>query len=72
MAPPAEVVGLVERFEEQREDYRRGRYNEAQLREDFLNRFFKAVGWDDLSGLFCPGAFRRGGLEAACVTRACR
>lgn len=46
MAPPAVVVGLVERFEEQREDYRRGRYNEAQLRDDFLNPLFKALGWD--------------------------
>ena len=46
MTPPAEVLRLVERFEEQREDYRRGRYNEAQLRQDFLNPFFKALGWD--------------------------
>ena len=46
MTPPAEVVGLVERFEEQHEDYRSGRYNEAQLRQDFLNPFFQALGWD--------------------------
>ena len=46
MAPPREVVKLVERFDRQREDYRSGRYNEAQLRQDFLNPFFEALGWD--------------------------
>ncbi len=46
MTPPGEVVDLVERFEEQREDYRSGQYNEAQLREEFLNPLFAALGWD--------------------------
>ena len=44
MPPPAEVARLVERFQEQREDYRSDRYNEAQLREGFLNPFFKVFG----------------------------
>ena len=46
MTPPAHVVGLVERFDSHREAYRSGRYNEAQVRQDFLNPFFKAMGWD--------------------------
>jgi len=29
-----------------RETYRGGQYNEAQLREEFLNPFFEALGWD--------------------------
>jgi len=40
------VAGLVERFASHREAYRSGAYNEAQLREEFLNPFFEALGWD--------------------------
>ena len=46
MAVPDAVVQLVERFEQQREDYRSGRYNETQLRRDFLDPLFAALGWD--------------------------
>lgn len=67
MASPADVARLVERFAEQRQDYRSGRYNEAQLRQDFLNPFFEALGWDVLPRLYRPGAIRLG----ACSGRAC-
>ena len=44
-APP--VIGqLVEKFAEHRETYRRTGYNETQLRQDFLDPFFVALGWD--------------------------
>ena len=44
-APP--VIGeLVERFENHREIYCSADYNEAQLRQEFLNPFFEALGWD--------------------------
>jgi hypothetical protein len=46
MKAPDQVAELVERFEQHRDTYRSGRYNEAQLREEFLNPFFKALGWD--------------------------
>ena len=46
MAVPDAVVRLVERFGQQREDYRSGRYNETQLRRDFLDPLFAALGWD--------------------------
>ena len=46
MAVPDAVVQLVERFKQQREDYRSGRYNETQLRRDFLDPLFAALGWD--------------------------
>ncbi|MCL5107332.1 MAG: N-6 DNA methylase [Chloroflexi bacterium] len=46
MAAPPEIVELVDRFEEQHEAYRSGRYKEAQLRQEFINPFFKALGWD--------------------------
>ena len=43
---PQAVFDLVARFEEQRQDYRSGPYREAQLRQDFINPFFRALGWD--------------------------
>ena len=46
MPPPASVVELVERFDSNLEAYRSGGYNEAQLRQEFLNPFFEALGWD--------------------------
>jgi len=46
MAPPAAVAELVDRFQSHRDAYRSGQYNEAQLREEFLNPFFEALGWD--------------------------
>jgi len=46
MSPPAVIRELVDRFDSHRETYRGGQYNEAQLREEFLNPFFEALGWD--------------------------
>jgi predicted type IV restriction endonuclease len=46
MAAPAEVGRLVEQFGLHRQRYRASEYGEAQLREEFINPFFKALGWD--------------------------
>ena len=46
MTVPAIIQDLVNRFRDSRELYRSGRYNEAQLRQEFLNPLFKALGWD--------------------------
>jgi hypothetical protein len=46
MTAPAVIAELVARFESQRETYQSDSYNEAQLREEFLNPFFEALGWD--------------------------
>jgi hypothetical protein len=46
VAAPKEIVELVERFESNRKDYKSGGYNEAQLRQEFIGPFFKALGWD--------------------------
>jgi type I restriction-modification system DNA methylase subunit len=45
-AAPPEIVDLVARFREHRDDYLRGDYNETQLRQDYLDPFFVALGWD--------------------------
>ncbi len=46
MPAPAIIVDLVERFEQNKADYRAGNYNETQLRREFLDPFFEALGWD--------------------------
>lgn len=46
MTPPAVVEELVERFQAQIESYRADTYNETQLRREFLDPFFEALGWD--------------------------
>ena len=43
---PPEVLTLVEHFDRNRDDYKSGQYNEAQLRQQFLNPLFEALGWD--------------------------
>jgi len=44
----AKVSELVERFSLQIDSYKRNDYNETQTRQDFINPFFKALGWDIL------------------------
>jgi type I restriction-modification system DNA methylase subunit len=41
-----EISALVERFERNREAYLSGEYNETQLRREFIDPFFAALGWD--------------------------
>jgi hypothetical protein len=46
MTAPENVRQLVQRFENNLESYRSGKYNETQLRREFLDPFFEALGWD--------------------------
>jgi len=46
MAAPQPVLELIERYNRNRAAYRSQQYNEAQLRIEFLNPFFEALGWD--------------------------
>ena len=46
MAAPKEIIDLVERFENNKESYKSGHYNETQVRREFVDPFFKALGWD--------------------------
>lgn len=48
MTAPREVLVLVQRFERGRDAYRSPAYNETQLRREFLDPFFLALGWDVL------------------------
>jgi type I restriction-modification system DNA methylase subunit len=44
-APPR-IVELVETFERNIESYKGQGYSEAQVRQQFINPFFEALGWD--------------------------
>ncbi|MDN3564973.1 N-6 DNA methylase [Paeniroseomonas aquatica] len=46
MTIPDSIRKLVKRFDEQSPAYLLGSYNETQVRIDFIDPFFKALGWD--------------------------
>jgi len=46
MPAPEIIVQLVHKFKDNLDAYRAGTYNEAQLRQEFINPFFAALGWD--------------------------
>jgi|WetSurMetagenome_2_1015567.scaffolds.fasta_scaffold00020_59 hypothetical protein len=46
MGLPKVIIDLIGRFEQHRDSYKSGQYNETQLRREFLDPFFKALGWD--------------------------
>jgi hypothetical protein len=46
MSAPQKIHDLVELFERNAETYRSPHYNEAAVRQEFINPFFKCLGWD--------------------------
>lgn len=46
MPAPKNISELVERFRLHKDAYRASSYNETQVRREFLDPFFKALGWD--------------------------
>lgn len=46
MSAPKAIQDFVARFAENRDVYCSSEYNETQLRREFLDPFFKALGWD--------------------------
>jgi type I restriction-modification system DNA methylase subunit len=46
MTAPKEILELIERFDNNREAYRSGAYNETQLRREFVDPLFQLLGWD--------------------------
>lgn len=43
--PPPQLKQLAERFDENIEAYRSPGYNKTQVRLEFINPFFEALGW---------------------------
>lgn len=46
MPAPQSIRDLVQRFQSQSASYHKSSYNETELRRDFLDPFFAALGWD--------------------------
>ena len=44
--PPELILGLVARFDRNRDSYLSGGINEMQLRQEFINPFFSCLGWE--------------------------
>jgi len=43
---PSIVAALIDRFEQNRDSYKNQSYNETQVRREFLDPLFEALGWD--------------------------
>jgi len=46
LTAPKEIIDLVDRFENKWEAYKSRHYNETQVRREFIDHFFKALGCD--------------------------
>src|SRR6266851_2415056 len=46
MSPPQTVIDLVEAFDRNLGSYRSAQYKEAEVRSEFIDPFFEALGWD--------------------------
>jgi len=46
LAAPKAIAELVTKFDRNVGSYRSGQYNETQLRREFIDPFFKILGWD--------------------------
>lgn len=46
VSPPRKIGELVDRFERGRRTYTSSNYNETQVRREFIDPFFAALGWD--------------------------
>jgi hypothetical protein len=46
MPAPKEIIELIEQFDRNIERYKSGNYNEEDVRSEFIDPFFKALGWD--------------------------
>ena len=58
VSAPQSVLTLVENFERNLDAYRNGQYNETQVRRDFIDPLFKALGWDMDNSLGYAEAYR--------------
>ncbi|HNB54245.1 MAG TPA: hypothetical protein PK530_20015, partial [Anaerolineales bacterium] len=55
---PPIIPALMQRFRDNLSDYRSGKYNETQLRREFLDPFFEALGWDVNNALGYAEAYK--------------
>ncbi len=61
MTAPDSIGRLVDKFERDKSRFQQPEYNEAQLREEFVNPFFRALGWDLGEQVLHEAGLRSGG-----------
>lgn len=52
MPAPKQVLNLINTFARNIDAYKTGRYNETQLRREYIDPFFTALGWDEIAAIF--------------------
>jgi len=57
MPAPREILNLIDRFARNEDSYRSG-YNETEVRVEFIDPFFKSLGWDIHNELGFAEAFK--------------
>jgi hypothetical protein len=70
MGAPSEITRLVDQFTRNADAYRPEHYNEAQVRVEFIDPFFKCLGWDieEVAVYDCRVTLdERGSDSAACL-----
>lgn len=60
----ADILWRIQRYREGLKQYRSPLYNETQVRVDFINPFFRALGWDVDNSAGLPQHFREVTHEA--------
>ena len=61
MTAPDSIAQLVDKFDRDQRRFQQPDYNEAQLREQFVNPFFRALGWDLGEEVLHEAGLRSGG-----------
>ncbi len=61
MTAPDSIARLVQKFDRDQRRFQQPDYNEAQLREQFVNPFFRALGWDLGEQVLHEAGLRSGG-----------
>ncbi len=61
MTAPDSIARLVQKFDRDQGRFQQPDYNEAQLREQFVNPFFRALGWDLGEEVLHEAGLRSGG-----------
>ncbi len=63
MPAPKRIIDLVNSFKENLAEYKSSKYNETQVRQQFIDPFFEELGWDMQNKDNLPEAFREVMLE---------
>jgi len=69
VALPGSIASLISTFDAYASTYNSAQYNETLLRDDFLDTFFRELGWDLTNTAGLPHAYRDVVKEEALATR---